>query len=190
MSDPDVASELFACAAFGEVTSLQLLAQQQCPTTFFSLRDELGNTLLIEAAKQGHLDTSAYLLNSGADIDAVDAMSRSALHWACGGGHLLEVELLLRRGAHMRPDSTGATPLHFASRHGYERIVSILIEAGADPLLVTSSGGMALEWLSTFPRAATRSAVVEEVVEEAVAVPPLRSSEAAAAAPYHMDSMK
>jgi hypothetical protein len=34
---------------------------------------------------------------------------------------------------HERTSQFGRTPLHFAANHGYTRIISLLLESGADP---------------------------------------------------------
>ena len=95
------------------------------------------------------------LLKHGADIEACDTKGRSPLHLAARWGRLTVAESLLQRpktaskGA-PRPDSPSAdspiwkkanvhvrdihgdTPLHLAARRGYEDIVKLLVDEGAN----------------------------------------------------------
>lgn len=59
------------------------------------------STLLHAAARHGHAQLAAALLERGADANALDygGMRRSALHWACRGGHVQLVEMLVEAGA-------------------------------------------------------------------------------------------
>ena len=162
MASPMDVDAIFNCAAYGEVDSLRD-ALSRCPlglaATAASLRDGFDNTLLIEAAKNGHSHTVAFLADDcAADVDAVDAMGRSALHWAAGGGHVPTVELLLRRRAAIRPDRTAATPVHMASRAGHERVVTLLVAAGADVGALDDRGRPTMDWLAAFPRGVATTA--------------------------------
>lgn len=64
-------------------------------------------TALHYAAKEGHVSTVQMLLSLGADINAKDARSRSALHLACAGQHVACVEFLLQSGLRDSADITG-----------------------------------------------------------------------------------
>jgi hypothetical protein len=67
------------------------------------------------------------------NLNAVDALGRTALHLACVHGHLGSVELLLERSADMETaDEYGQTPLKIACQGGYVDVVRLLIEHGAD----------------------------------------------------------
>lgn len=59
------------------------------------------STLLHAAARHGHVQLAAALLQLGADANALDygGMRRTPLHWACRGGHVQLVELLVAAGA-------------------------------------------------------------------------------------------
>mmetsp|Transcript_18608 Transcript_18608/g.58146 ORF Transcript_18608/g.58146 Transcript_18608/m.58146 type:complete len:92 (+) Transcript_18608:529-804(+) len=56
---------------------------------------------------QGRVEDARRLLDSGADVDAVDARLRTPLYLSCKAGHLGAARLLLDRGA--RPSSEQIT---------------------------------------------------------------------------------
>ncbi|XP_062379263.1 tonsoku-like protein [Sardina pilchardus] len=57
----------------------------------------------------------------------------TCLHRACIDGNLRQVQLLLEQGHPVSPrDYCGWTPLHEAANHGYEEIVAVLLERGAN----------------------------------------------------------
>lgn len=76
------------------------------------------------------------LLDAGADIDAVSAGGRSALHLVCEGAIRRPVrccELLLAKGCRVDiRDSQGWTPLHRAIYHGHVELCRLLVSNGAD----------------------------------------------------------
>jgi ankyrin repeat protein len=64
------------------------------------------------------VESAAYLLDSGADVDAVNASGQTALHGAAYMGGNKVVELLLRRGARVNvQDAQGQTPYRIAEGH-------------------------------------------------------------------------
>lgn len=107
------------------------------------------------------LQTAAYLVSAGADVGACDAMGRTPLHWAAGGGHRAAVDFLLRKGAAPGArDGQGRTPLHLASALGHDGAVAALLEGGADGAAVDAAGTPALSWAAGF-RAAAHGAAVD-----------------------------
>lgn len=59
----------------------------------------MGEAPLIRAAHNGHLMTVKFLVEKGADVNAVDMGDNSALHWAAMRGHVEIVKYLLDQGA-------------------------------------------------------------------------------------------
>lgn len=79
-----------------------------------------GHTALIEAARNGHLETVRSLLDSGADINAHDTQGMTALHHAAKNGHNGTVELLIERGANREVrDRMGKSAGDYASAGGH-----------------------------------------------------------------------
>ncbi|CAG0902227.1 unnamed protein product [Cyprideis torosa] len=93
-----------------------------------------GTTPLMLAVIQGHYSVALWLLREfGADVNAQDFESRSALHHACLVGRPRIARLLLRKGALVEArDRGGRTPL-FASVTGHPITLRLLHRFGANP---------------------------------------------------------
>jgi ankyrin repeat protein len=97
------------------------------------------------AAKYGQPSIIKQLLELGADIDAQDSYSNTALQWATYYDKPRVVRLLLLRRAKMElADIDGVTALIDASRSGAAEPLRLLIEAGASLETKTNSGTSAL----------------------------------------------
>ncbi|CAM9765208.1 unnamed protein product [Chrysoparadoxa australica] len=105
-----------------------------------------GHTPLTWGAKHGKGESCKALLVAGARMDG------ASLHYACLGGHVKTLQLLLSRGGQINAlDKTGQTPLLVAvSNHqktrGHELCCLTLIEAGADLEVKDRWGMSALHW--------------------------------------------
>ncbi len=87
---------------------------------------------LLAAARHGRLRVVSFLLDNGADVNAVFG-GKTALHNAVQFGNKAMVELLLARGASVdAKDGTGGTALHEAAQAGYLSIVEVLLKHKAD----------------------------------------------------------
>ncbi|NXG56626.1 ANR16 protein, partial [Hemiprocne comata] len=73
-------------------------------------------TALHYAAKEGHTHTIQTLLSLGADLQAKDGKSRSALHAACAGQQAAAARILLQAGLRDAPDSTGTLAQQLARK--------------------------------------------------------------------------
>ncbi len=89
-----------------------------------------GLTALHMAANKGQVDISRWLLDAGANADAIGGqMGCAPLHLAAAGGHLALVELLLERGADVvSVDNNGYTPFAVANGTGFFEIGALLQE--------------------------------------------------------------
>jgi ankyrin repeat protein len=131
------------------------------------MHDFNGFTLLMRAAKSGHLETISVLLNSGADANERDRLGWSALRIAAHGKNMDAANVLLAHGAttdifvivamndyetvahwlEKHPDlifandGLGAQPLHWAAEFGNIGVVELLLRLGAKAT-VTDSWGM------------------------------------------------
>ena len=100
-----------------------------------------GPAALHRAAKAGNLEGLNAALVAGADVNARDGRSWTALMHAVNKGYVLLVEPLLAAKAdpNLRaPD--GATALFMASAHGHTEIIGLLMKAGADPTITGPKG--------------------------------------------------
>ncbi len=91
-----------------------------------------GRSPLHLAAAAGKLSIVDFLLDSDANIFAVDIGGISALHLAIQYGHSSVADKLIKKmgkRAHIR-DKNATTPLHVAARHGQDAITSRLLFLG------------------------------------------------------------
>jgi cytohesin len=97
-------------------------------------RDQDGRTTLHVACETG-LDipeTIHWLLNRGADVNAVDSMGYTPLHHSARRGRMSVLRVLVEAGAAIdSPTKSGHTPLHRAAGGGHGDAVRYLIEHGA-----------------------------------------------------------
>jgi ankyrin repeat protein len=91
-----------------------------------------GALPLSMASEYGRTEIVYPLIEAHAKIDAVDATSRTALHWAAANGRAGVVSALIAGGADVqRNDVWGRAPLDLASRNGHLEATRVLIKAGA-----------------------------------------------------------
>ena len=141
---------LFAARA-GSLESARLLVAAGTDVNGLSA---FGTSPVIMAVHGGNNELLDFLISSGADIES-SASGHTALHAAVLRGSLGAIELLLDHGANIeailekptpaRRQSTdysfhdsliGATPLWLAARFTEPKIMTLLLERGADPLFV------------------------------------------------------
>jgi ankyrin repeat protein len=98
------------------------------------------------AAKAGDVCCIEQLIREGTKPDTKNIRGESPLWIAAAYGHEAVVEVLAQR-ADVNVNSMSISrrsPLFWPSSEGYERVVAILMEAGADPDLVDENGDTAL----------------------------------------------
>ena len=81
----------------------------------------------------GHKKLVQFLLNRGADPNAVDYGDITPLHIAAEVGHFEITKILLKHGAKVNAETliSRFTPLHKAVQRNWQDIIEILIENGA-----------------------------------------------------------
>ena len=128
-AEDDDRNPLHRAASAGQINLVrQLLEANAYP---IDLPDSLGWTPLIIAASAGHCEVVAYLVERGANVQAVTANSQSALHFACGKGHLEVVKLLVDNGCPLNTrDRFGYTPFIRAVPANREAVVEYLLTSG------------------------------------------------------------
>ncbi|KAJ5710397.1 hypothetical protein N7488_004553 [Penicillium malachiteum] len=100
-------------------------------------RNGNGDTASHLAARGGHVTAGKILRRKGADQVAKNHSGKTPLSEAASGGHLEFVEWLLDEGTDLGITEDGGA-LQVASLGGYESVVQILLEAGAN---VNAQGG-------------------------------------------------
>ncbi|XP_050294137.1 ankyrin repeat and KH domain-containing protein 1-like isoform X2 [Anthonomus grandis grandis] len=121
----ETALTLACCGGFTEVADILLKGGADI---------ELGaSTPLMEASQEGHLELVRFLLEYGANVNAVTQTNDTALTYACENGHTDVAELLIQYGADIEHESEGGrTPLMKACRAGHLCTVKFLIDKGAN----------------------------------------------------------
>jgi ankyrin repeat protein len=104
---------------------------QQFEVVNIEARDQENNTILHIASYYGHENFVEYLLDKGANTDAVNNDGRIPLHLASQLGHVKVVKQLLDKGHKSSArDKWGLSPLHRAAYKGHKEIVKLLLDAG------------------------------------------------------------
>jgi ankyrin repeat protein len=92
-----------------------------------------GDTPLMFAARVGDLASAKLLVAGGANVNDADAWGVSAVAMAAHAGFGDLVAFLLEKSADANQSGAGFTPLHAAIMRRDERMVSALLEFGANP---------------------------------------------------------
>jgi ankyrin repeat protein len=88
---------------------------------------------LQKAVIRGRYNIAQVLVESGADVYAVDDYGNNILHLAAQFGHAPLISFALSHCPNINDiNLAGDTPLHVAIEHNHPEIVQILIKAGAD----------------------------------------------------------
>ncbi|KAH6621147.1 hypothetical protein B0J18DRAFT_431690 [Chaetomium sp. MPI-SDFR-AT-0129] len=91
-----------------------------------------GRTALHLAAEHKQFSLLSYLLDHGANVNAVDTAGRTLLTEAVRLNDVPTVTLLLERGADLElPARNGEKPLWIAARQGYEVLAQLLLQCNA-----------------------------------------------------------
>jgi hypothetical protein len=134
---------LTAAAASGDTAALQSLIARGVPV---DRPDGHGWTPLVWAARRGHPGAIRALAAAGADLDRHDTARHgwTALMHAIHTGQPDAVRTLLEAGADPNRRTRDLTPLLMAAAYGRTGMVGDLLDRGADPYAVASSGMTAL----------------------------------------------
>uniref|UniRef100_A0A0E0KXG6 Serine/threonine-protein kinase BSK1-like TPR repeats domain-containing protein n=1 Tax=Oryza punctata TaxID=4537 RepID=A0A0E0KXG6_ORYPU len=103
-------------------------------------KDDDGETPLIHATRQAHLQTVTYLLQHGADPSVASTLGATPLHHAAGIGNLDLMKLILSKGVDVESESDAGTPLIWAAGHGQQEAVKLLLQHDAKPNTETDDG--------------------------------------------------
>ncbi|MET0637894.1 MAG: ankyrin repeat domain-containing protein [Chitinophagaceae bacterium] len=148
---------------YNDTTALKSVLLEGGNLDSINLNDELGN-----AAFFGHWKVCDFLINHGADVHAqLGQTHETPLHNALSKAgrpyYFYVVKLLVEKGADvnaktiagketgafMRDVKTkGETPLHRAAAYADEKIISYLLDNGADKTAKDSNGDSPLSWAS------------------------------------------
>jgi hypothetical protein len=103
--------------------------------------------LLHRAVRDRDMETIHVLIAGGANVNEVDDINRTPLHWAADEGFLEIVQALIAGGANVNvQDNNNKTPLHWAAERGFLEIVQALIAGGANVNEVDGINRTPLHW--------------------------------------------
>jgi len=108
-----------------------------------SVLEERRNTLLFMAARGDCANIIERLCSLGCDPNAVDEYEDTPLMDCCPSSHPETILALIHAGAKVNVQNySKSTPLHYAlwRKQDVEEVVTLLLDAGADPLIVDNEG--------------------------------------------------
>lgn len=124
----DTALALYWTAYFGHVGAAQRLLDAGANPD-----GKEGDTALIAAAKQRHLDLVNLLVERGADLEAKDSMGLTALFHAVRNANTEGLKALVEAGADLNVTArNGQRPVDLASQFDRADELYVLLQAGAD----------------------------------------------------------
>ncbi|VEL28950.1 unnamed protein product [Protopolystoma xenopodis] len=97
---------------------------------------------LCQAAAEGRLNTMMRILHERIDINCLDAVGYTPLHYAAMFGQLEAIKLLLCNRAQVNAINwCGTSPLHLAAHNNHLRCAQLLVFSGASTGLVCTASG-------------------------------------------------
>jgi ankyrin repeat protein len=89
-------------------------------------------TALCLASITGNIELAKLLIECGANVNRINGLRATPLHWVCITGKIKLAKLLIEHGANVNEmGSNGITPLHWACFKGRIELAKLLIEHGA-----------------------------------------------------------
>ena len=139
------------------------------PTVQVDAENDNGDTALMIASKEGHVQASRLLIKSGADINKKNIHGDTPLHFASLSGNEDLLTLLLSEGAN--PNATnnlGGNPLLNAVSKNHLSTTRTLIEAGADLQQETDTGFNAIHAMLTSTKADEFRTIIPPSFDEVI----------------------
>ncbi|KAF9179366.1 palmitoyltransferase akr1 [Haplosporangium sp. Z 11] len=125
---------IFQAAQMGKLDIVARLVESD--RAMVNSRDFQDVTALHWAAINNQIHVARYLLDHGAEVDAIGGeLIATPLHWCTRNGHLNMAKLLMKHGADpMLQDSQGFNALHLATHSSNAMLVLYLLMAGDMPI--------------------------------------------------------
>ena len=144
-SPPLLSQSVFDAVREGDLETIRTLVTAHAELV--SATDDSDRTPLHLAASYGRQEVAAFLLDSGADIDAREEDGETPLHYAAWRSGLEAGQLLVARGADIEiRNNWGRTPLLIVAREtGDIGMAGVLLRAGAEVNLRDEGGESPLD---------------------------------------------
>src|SRR5712664_3891561 len=121
---------VFAAAAGGDLTTVRTAVDKD--SSLVKAKGWEDETLLHVAVGQNQQDVAAYLMDKGADVNAVTTEGLTALHMAAQNGNIAMMTLLLAHGANIDAlDAKGWRPLDRADKWQHPEAANFLRQRGS-----------------------------------------------------------
>lgn len=149
-------SEIIAVPSFEEDTDTADTTNQPADTT--NVPEDSGDAIvevtperIFTAAGNGTAEEINALAQAGADFNIRDDFGQTPLIYALNNGQAV-VQALINQGANVNAQTdAGWTPLMYAARDASGNIISVLLQAGADPSITNSDGQTAVQIAQNTP---------------------------------------
>jgi ankyrin repeat protein len=100
----------------------------------FALVTHSQQLRVVDAVRNGDIDTVKSLIRAGADVNIPDAEGSTALSYAAHQNNTEMVDALLSAGTDINtPNEYGATPVYIAAANADAKLIEKLLMAGGDP---------------------------------------------------------
>uniref|UniRef100_A0ACD5Z8H6 Uncharacterized protein n=1 Tax=Avena sativa TaxID=4498 RepID=A0ACD5Z8H6_AVESA len=138
--------DVYTAAAYGDLEKLQRLVEVEGLPV--AEPDGSGYHALQWAALNNRVAAAQYILEHGADVNAVDHTGQTALHWSSVRGHVQVAELLLKEGAKVdAADLYGYQATHVAAQYGQTTFIyHVVAKWNANPDVPDNDGRSPLHW--------------------------------------------
>ncbi|XP_067654194.1 uncharacterized protein [Haliotis asinina] len=128
---PAASRDLYYASSRGDLETVKrILAQGDVDINY---RGRYSRTPVMRAARRGRRDVVEFLVGRGADVSLVDRDGDNVLHWACIGGDLETVKLILSMNVvdiNAR-NNYGKTAADYARDRRHQRVLDLLVSRGA-----------------------------------------------------------
>ena len=143
-------SDLHEPAARGDLVAVKEIIEKKGKV---DKKDIAGQTALMYAAEAGKMNVVVYLVEQGADVNAMSGKQGrgTPLIYATAANQIEVVEYLLKHGANINATTPyyKETALVWATAIGSTQLVKILLENGADLNVETRNGETAMDMAIT-----------------------------------------
>ncbi|CAN6237356.1 unnamed protein product [Urochloa humidicola] len=138
--------DVYTGAAYGDLEKLHRLVERVGRSV--TEPDALGYHALQWAALNNRIAAAQYILEHGADVNAIDHTGQTALHWSAVRGHIQVAELLLKEGAKVdAADLYGYQTTHVAAQYGQTAFLChIVAKWNADHDVPDNDGRSPIHW--------------------------------------------